>query len=45
MAAGAGDIQISVARDIRLANVEARDVFIEAVVTVEAAGRPRVAAG
>jgi len=44
-AAGAADIQISVNRDIRTAGVEAREVFIEAVVTVEASGRPRVAEG
>jgi N-methylhydantoinase A/oxoprolinase/acetone carboxylase beta subunit len=43
--AGAADIQVSVARDIRTAGVEAREVFIEAIVSVEAAGRPRVAAG
>lgn len=44
-AAGAFDIQISVQRDVRTAGVEAREVFIEAMITVEAAGRPRVAAG
>ena len=43
--AGAADIQINVSRDIRTAGVEAREVFIEAVITVEAAGRPRVADG
>ncbi len=42
-AAGAADIQIQVIRDIRTAGVEAREVFVEAVVTVEASGRPRVA--
>lgn len=42
--AGAQDIQITVTRDIRTAGVEARNVFIEATLTVEAAGRPRVAA-
>jgi N-methylhydantoinase A/oxoprolinase/acetone carboxylase beta subunit len=41
--AGAEDIQVSVKRDIRTAGVEAREVFIEATITVEAAGRPRVA--
>ncbi|APE42033.1 hydantoinase [Sulfitobacter alexandrii] len=45
LAAGAVDIQIRVDRDIRTAGVEAREVFIEAVITVEAAGRPRVAEG
>ena len=44
-AAGAEDIQISVKRDIRTAGVEAREVFVEATLTVEAAGRPRVADG
>ena len=42
--AGAEDIQITVSRDIRKAGVEAREVFVEATLTVEAAGRPRVAA-
>jgi N-methylhydantoinase A/oxoprolinase/acetone carboxylase beta subunit len=44
-AAGAEDIQVSVVRDIRTARAEAREVFIEATVTVEASGRPRVAIG
>ena len=44
-AAGAADIQITVTRDIRKTGVEAREVFIEATITVEAAGRPRVAEG
>ncbi len=44
-AAGAADIQVSVTRDVRTAGVESREVFVEAEVTVEAAGRPRVAAG
>jgi N-methylhydantoinase A/oxoprolinase/acetone carboxylase beta subunit len=42
-AAGAADIQVGVTRDVRVAGVEAREVFVEAMVTVEAAGRPRVA--
>ncbi|MEQ6249409.1 hydantoinase/oxoprolinase family protein [Sulfitobacter sp. HNIBRBA3233] len=41
--AGAGDIQINVHRDVRTAGVEGREVFVEAEITVEAAGRPRVA--
>ncbi len=41
--AGAGDIRVIVDRDIRTARVEAREVFVEALVTVEASGRPRVA--
>ena len=44
-AAGVADIQVSVTRDIRKAGVESREVFIEATITVEAAGRPRVAEG
>jgi hypothetical protein len=43
--AGAHDIQMRVERDIRKAEAEAREVFIEATITVEAAGRPRVADG
>lgn len=43
--AGARDIQMRVERDIRKAEAEAREVFIEATITVEAAGRPRVADG
>lgn len=42
-AAGAADIQVSVARDVRSAGVESREVFVEAEITVEASGRPRVA--
>ena len=44
-AAGAEDIHIHVTRDIRMAEVEAREVFVEALLTVEASGRPRVARG
>ena len=43
LAAGAADIQFTVKRDVKVAGIEAREVFIEAVITVEAAGRPRVA--
>lgn len=43
--AGASDIQITVLRDIKKAEAEAREVFIEAVITVEASGRPRIAVG
>ena len=42
-AAGAGEIHVHVSRDIRTAQVESREVFVEAVLTVEASGRPRVA--
>ena len=41
--AGAADIQVSVHRDIKTAGVEGREVFVEATLTVEATGRPRVA--
>lgn len=41
--AGGGDIQLTCKRDIRCAQVEEREVFIEAILTVEASGRPRVA--
>ncbi|MCR9127121.1 MAG: hydantoinase/oxoprolinase family protein [Rhodobacteraceae bacterium] len=44
-AAGAEDIDVAVTRDIRTARLEARDVFVEAMITVEASGRPRVATG
>lgn len=43
--AGAADIRVVVDRDIRTARIEAQDVFVEAMVTVEASGRPRVASG
>lgn len=43
VAAGAEDIHVNVTRDIRTAQLEARDVFVEALLTVEASGRPRVA--
>ncbi len=42
-AAGAADILLKTARDVRCAEIEGRQVFIEAVLTVEANGRPRVA--
>ncbi|MFS4581730.1 hydantoinase/oxoprolinase N-terminal domain-containing protein [Phaeobacter sp. C3_T13_0] len=44
-AAGAQDISIQVDRDIRIAQIEAREVFVEAFLTVEASGRPRIAYG
>ena len=42
---GAEDLRITVVRDIRSAEVEGQTMFIEAVVTVTASGRPRVAHG
>ncbi|WP_299047660.1 hydantoinase/oxoprolinase family protein [uncultured Tateyamaria sp.] len=41
-AAGAFDIEVHVARDIRVAQAEAREVFVEATLTAEATGRPRI---
>lgn len=41
--AGAEGIQIRVERDIRTAEVEAKQVFVEGSLIVEASGRPRVA--
>lgn len=42
-AAGAEDLRVTVARDLREADIEGRKMFIEGTVTVTAAGRPRVA--
>ena len=42
--AGAEDIRVIVESDIRTARIEGKDVFVEAMLTVEASGRPRVAA-
>ena len=41
--AGAEDIHVNATRDIRRAEAEAREVFLEAEITVEASGRPRIA--
>ena len=43
--AGVADLQVNAIRDIRTTSVESRQVFIEAVITVEATGRPRIANG
>lgn len=43
VAAGAEDISVSVERDVKQAQAEARQVFLEAEITVEASGRPRIA--
>ena len=40
---GAEDIHLHAIRDVKTAQAEAREVFIEAVITVEASGRPRIA--
>jgi N-methylhydantoinase A/oxoprolinase/acetone carboxylase beta subunit len=42
-AAGAADISVNVMRDVRVADIESREVFVEAEIRVEASGRPRVA--
>jgi hypothetical protein len=42
-AAGAEDLRVTTARDIREAMVEGNPMFIEATVTATASGRPRVA--
>lgn len=42
-ASGAQDLRLTVSRDIRAATVEGQSMFIEAVLSVTAAGRPRVA--
>jgi len=42
-AAGAEDIQVSASRALRTAKAEAREVFLEGEITVEASGRPRIA--
>ncbi|SNR49332.1 hydantoinase/oxoprolinase N-terminal domain-containing protein [Puniceibacterium sediminis] len=42
-AAGAVDISVTLRRDVKVVEAEAREVFIEAVVTAEASGRPRIA--
>lgn len=44
-AAGVADIRVTVGRDIKTARAEAREVFVEAIVSVEASGRPRMADG
>ncbi|MBZ8118002.1 hydantoinase/oxoprolinase family protein [Roseovarius sp. LXJ103] len=43
LAAGAEDIQVTARRDLRTAQAEARQVFLEGEITVEASGRPRIA--
>ena len=43
--AGAEDIVLHVAEDIRTVMAEGREVFLEATLTAEASGRPRIAVG
>ena len=42
-AAGAEDLRLTAARDLREVDIEGRKMFVEASVSVTAAGRPRVA--
>jgi len=42
--AGADDIETSATRELRRSEAEAREIFVEGLVTVEAAGRPRITA-
>lgn len=42
--AGAADINMRSERELKTAQAEAREVFLEATITVEASGRPRIAA-
>jgi len=42
-AAGAADIHVRAAREVKTVESEARSVFLEAAITVEASGRPRIA--
>ncbi|GHA50868.1 hydantoinase [Amylibacter ulvae] len=43
IAAGAQDVRIQVSQDIQTADVENRQVFVSAQITVTASGRPRIA--
>ncbi len=42
-AAGAAGITVSFRRDVKVVAAEAREVFVEATITAEATGRPRIA--
>ena len=41
--AGAASVHLHVTRDIKRVTIEAREMFVEARITVEATGRPRIA--
>jgi hypothetical protein len=41
--AGAARLQVTATRDIKTADVEGKEVFVEASIHVEASGRPRIA--
>lgn len=42
-AAGAASVHVQVSREVKRAEIEARDMFVEARIVVEATGRPRIA--
>ena len=42
--AGAASVHVQVWREVKRAEIEARDMFVEARIVVEATGRPRIAA-
>ncbi len=42
LAAGAGEIHVTATREVTMAQAEAREVFLEATIIVEASGRPRI---
>jgi hypothetical protein len=41
--AGVASVHLSVSRDIKRVEIEAREMFVEARIVVEATGRPRIA--
>ncbi len=43
MDAGAEDLQVHHLRDVKTAEAEAREIFLDAEITVEVSGRPRIA--
>jgi N-methylhydantoinase A/oxoprolinase/acetone carboxylase beta subunit len=43
-AAGAASVHLQVTREVKRAEIEAREMFVEARIVVEATGRPRIAA-
>ena len=44
-AAGAEDVRVQVSREVRRSEVEGKEVFVEAELSVVASGRPRIAVG
>ena len=41
--AGAEQIEVTLDEDIKVADIESREVFVEALITATAKGRPRIA--